>query len=304
MSSQLDHMKNINVSREDGSKSRKAYFALLLSICPGLGQQYSGHLIRGVTLYILLIIISWASAILFMYATSTYISMLLLLLPVLFYIIIGLDAVYCTLLQPDSYALKWYNGKWIYIAVFSVLFISINPLMDMLIGKHIVRAYFVDTDSMKPTVLKHDVIVIDKLSIPKRDDVVLIEMSNGDTIDSMSSVIDDQTLRRIIAVQGDEVEVRGRDVYVNNELIVNSSASYGEEVSPNIYTSDEYQLGPGVVPDNAYFVMSDAREYSFDSRMFGFIGKEHITGIAKKIFWSWNHDEGHFIWGRTAMSID
>jgi len=298
------HIENNNVQNETQIKARNAYLALLLSICPGLGQQYSGYLIRGVILYVSLIVVSWVAAVSFMFSNSTYVSLMLLFIPVLLYVLIGLDAVRCSLMQPVTYTMKWYNRNWIYMAVFTTLFLTVNPFMDKHIGKHIVRAYFVNTNSMSPSVLQRDVILINKLSKPKKCDVVLIEMSNGDAGNLMTTVIDDQTLRRVIAVQGDEVEVRGRNVYVNGELSTCTHSSYGQEVSPNYDTSDGYQWGPGIVPKGAYFVLSDAREYSFDSRMFGFVGNDHVTGIATKVFWSWNHDDGHFIWGRTAKNIN
>lgn len=299
-----DELEHINAPDKSRAGVRKIYYALILSIFPGLGQYYTGHLIRGISLFILLIIISWVAAILFMYTTSTIISLIPLSLPVLVYALIALDAVYCSVNQKDSCTLKWYNRNWIYLMVILVLFFTINPLMDSLIGKHIVRAYLVYTDSMAPTVLRHDVIVIDKINEPERNDIVLIEMSNEDTSDSMSKVLDKQILRRIVAMQGDEIEILGKSVYVNDELFKITLASYGEQVSPNYYTTDEYHYGPITVPDNAFFVLSDARQYSFDSRVFGFVSREQITGVATKIFWSWNLDEGHFIWGRTAKNIN
>ncbi len=304
MNFRLDQVENINATGESRSSVRKTYYALILSIFPGLGQHYSGHLIRGISLFIFLIIISWVAAIIFMYTTSTIISVILLSIPLVVYVLIGIDAVYCSLNQKEIYVLKWYNRNWIYIAVIIVLFSTINPLMDTLIGKHIVRAYLVYTNSMAPTVLKHDVIVINKLSEPERNDIVLIEMSQENTKGSMSTVIDKQILRRIIAIQGDELEILGKKIYINGEIFESSFASYGEQLSPNYYVTNEYHYGPIDVPENTFFVLSDARQYSFDSRVFGFVPRAQITGIATKIFWSWNRDEGHFIWGRTAKKIN
>lgn len=304
MNFRLNLMQNIYAQDGSGLTVRKIYYALLLSIFPGMGQYNTGHLIRGISLFILLITISWLVAIIFMYTTSTIISLILLSFPLIAYALIVLDAVYCSLRQKDSCVIKWYNRKWIYIILLFVLFFTINPLLDTLIGRHIVRAHLVDTNSMAPTVLRHDVIVIDKLSVPDINDIVLIEMSHEVTSGSMSTAIDNQILRRIIAIQGDEIEISGKNIYVNGEPYIRKFASFGEQLSPNFYITDEYRYGPETVPDNAYFVLSDARQYSFDSRVFGFVKREQITGIATKIFWSWNRDEGHFIWGRTAKNIN
>ena len=41
---------------------RRPVIALLLSICPGLGQQYAGHLLRGILAYVSLIVVSWLAS--------------------------------------------------------------------------------------------------------------------------------------------------------------------------------------------------------------------------------------------------
>ena len=285
-------------------KPRKIHIAVLLSICPGLGQQYAGHLYRGILFYITLIIVSWLAAIAFMYVKSTHVSLIILFVPIILFMFIVIDAIYCALKQPKDYKLKWYNKSWLYIGVFAFLLSSVNPLMDMLIGSNIVRAYFVTSKSMSPTILLHDLVLINKLKKPEKSDIVLIGYGDNQYNGSISNVIKDQTLRRIIAVPGDKVEVRGNKVFVNSEELQEAYVNDKEIDTSSVYTDMDYTWGPGTVPENSFYVLSDSRQYSFDSRVIGFIGQNQICGIASKIFWSWNYEEGTIKWSRTAMSIN
>jgi signal peptidase I len=285
-------------------KPRKVVCSLILSICPGLGHQYAGHLYRGIIHYVTLIILAWVCAAAFMFVDSKYLSVAIVLVPFIYAVVVALDAVYCAIKQPLEYRLKWYNRIWIYLAVFAFLFVTVNPMLDMLIGENIVRAYLVVTQSMSPTLLEHDLVAINKLADPERSDIVLIGYDNDLNDTYISQVINDQTLRRVISVPGDTVEVRGKKIIVNKRELYEPYVSYGEVPSPNAYIDDDYTWGPEVVPEDSYFVLSDAREYSFDSRVVGFINKDKVNGVASKIFWSWNFDENRIKWERVSMSID
>lgn len=67
----------------------------------------------------------------------------------------------------------------------------------------------------------------------------------------------------------------GKDVvrYINNEIYINDKKT-------NSYT----------VKDNYYFAMGDNRDNSLDSRYWGFVPRENITGTPIIIYWSWNSD--------------
>lgn len=281
---------------------RRPLIAFLLSICPGLGQQYSGRLIRGILAYTSLIIISWLAAIAYMYTDSRLVGLLLLTVPFLGVLIIAIDAMVCASRQPPDYRLKWFNQGWIYVAVFAGLLVTVNPLMDYLVGKQIVRAFFVTSGSMSPSIYEHDLIVINKLAKPKRGDIALISFKKTQK-ENASKIIKDQILRRIIAQEGDTIEIKGKQVYLNGKLLDEPYASFGKTASVNEFISEDYHLPPGTVPPGSYFVLADAREFGFDSRMLGYIQKDEINGVAVKVFWSWNLDGSQFKWDRTAISL-
>lgn len=291
-----------STNREQGISPRNPYTALVLSICPGLGQQYAGHLVRGILAYALLVIASWLAAVLFLFIDGLF-SLILLAVPFVGVALIGLDAYRCAAKQPKGYKRQWFNQAWIYALVFASLLVTINPLMDFLVGSNIVRAYFVTTEGMAPKVLKYDLLVIDKLSSPNKGDIVLVDYRTENRLRQLSDVVSDQLIRRIIAVPGDTVEIRGRQVFVNDEPLDEPYATFGQGSSHDLF-DENYRLEPKKVPTDSFFVLADARNFGLDSRILGFIHKDEVEGIATKIFWSWNLDAGSFKWERTASGLD
>jgi signal peptidase I len=284
-------------------RPRKPSVAFLLSICPGLGQQYAGRLIRGILFYISLVVISWLAAVAYMYVTSPWVGILFLSVPFVGVTLIAIDAYFCARRQPKDYRLKWYNRYWIYAGVFLTLLVTVNPLMDYLVGGYIVRALYVTSDSMRPAVLKHDLVVINKLAKPSLGDIVLIKFGEKRNNRGITKLIENELLSRVIAQAGDTIEIKGRQVYLNGKPLAEDYVSFTEQASLNPLTSDDFHLEPLIVPAGAYFVLSDAREFSFDSRNFGLVDRDEISGVATKVFWSWNLDQGQFQWNRTAMSL-
>jgi len=287
---------------EDEIKPRNPILALVLSLCPGLGHHYAGYLGRGVFFYIALIIISWAAAAAFMFVDSR-ISVVFLATPFIGVILIALDAYRLAKNQPSNYKKQWFNKGWIYTAVFLTLALTINPLMDQIAGRHIVRAYFITSPGMHPTILTHDVILVNKMVFPKKRDIALIEFGDNDQNKLTNLEGSGQLLGRIIGVPGDTAEVNANGVFINGKQLNEPYANFVEPTRTGAIYDDTSHFGPTQVPTDAYFVLADNRTYGFDSRILGFIPKEKIGGKVTKVFWSWNLDEGHFKWERTALSL-
>lgn len=319
-------------SREDSERPgaispRRPLIALLLSLCPGLGQQYAGYLARGILLYIALIVVSWLAAIAFMYVESR-ISIVFLAVPFVGVAAIALDAWMCARRQPPDYRLRWFNRPIIYIGVFLFLLVTVNPLMDMLIGRNVVRAFPVTSSSMAPTVLKNDLLVINKMAVPGRGDVVLLDYRGEKASSRLSDVIDielfkrivhslfgkdeisykdGQLVRRIVALPGDTVELRDGSVFVNghrlDEPYLHRGAPTGMVRGGDGDDPFGAHFGPETVPDGMVFVLGDNRSFSIDSRILGPVPMQRIAGKVTKVFWSWNFDEHHIHWERTALPV-
>ncbi|SHK40449.1 signal peptidase I [Thermocrinis minervae] len=174
-------------------------------------------------------------------------------------------------------------------------------IVVLLIRTFVAQAYNIPSGSMKPTLLVGDFILVNKLvyrfSEPQRGDVIVFKWPVDERLDF---------IKRIIAVPGDTVEVRGAQVIVNGKPLPlryvgemyeeGSKRLVYEETLPNgrkhliyLYANPmipRKDFGPAVVPPDNYFVMGDNRDNSEDSRYWGFLPRENIVGKAFVIYYS------------------
>ncbi len=102
-------------------------------------------------------------------------------------------------------------------------------------------------------------------------------------------------IKRCIAIAGDTVEIKNKNVFVNEmqfprEHSVTASQFIEGEPSNDIFphgsnfNPDFY--GPIIVPPHSVFVLGDNHDNSFDSRFWGFVPEENVTGMAMMIYYS------------------
>lgn len=137
----------------------------------------------------------------------------------------------------------------------------------------------VDGQSMQPTLHDGQWLLIDKMSYhfvsPVRGDLLIVHEPNPLTEDTKLLV------KRLVAIAGDQVEVRDGKLYLNGQLTQ-------ERYTDTIIEDGDY--GPYTVPAGMYFVMGDNRhvQASLDSRVFGAINRAAIVGRATYIIWPIN----------------
>jgi signal peptidase I len=84
-------------------------------------------------------------------------------------------------------------------------------------------------------------------------------------------------IKRVIALPGETVEIRGGRVFVEDQLIE-------EPYVPPQY-ADSTSFGPMRIRAGEYFLMGDHRSSSNDSRVFGPVAEELIYGKAVFAYW-------------------
>ena len=78
-------------------------------------------------------------------------------------------------------------------------------------------------------------------------------------------------MKRIIGLPGERVEIRGGEVLINGEPIV-------EDYLDQRYNQSSPTFQEQMVPSNHYFVLGDNRDNSSDSRYWGTVDRSLIEG--------------------------
>lgn len=137
----------------------------------------------------------------------------------------------------------------------------------------------ISNETMVPALLPGDHVIAHRAAYheaePQRGDVVVYRYpdENGTLF-----------LHRVIGVPGDRIDVHNQVVSRNEETVAEPYAQHTDRSSMAGNVRDN--LGPVIVPPDAYFVLGDNREESLDSRFLGPINKEYILGRAVLIYWS------------------
>lgn len=86
-------------------------------------------------------------------------------------------------------------------------------------------------------------------------------------------------IKRIIGLPNETIEIKEKKVYINGSLLEESWANINNDL--RILDSDisgRDNFGPYIIGYNEYFVLSDNRDYGYDSRDFGSVNFSFING--------------------------
>jgi signal peptidase I len=134
----------------------------------------------------------------------------------------------------------------------------------------VAEPFIVSGSSMVPTFENGDYLIIDKVSYmlgsPKRDDVVVFRYP-GDTSKFF--------IKRIIGLPNETVDIKGNEVTITNGEN-KEGFKLEQPFVKNISNNDtHFEL-----KNDEYFVMGDNRSASSDSRYWGAVEKDLLTGKA------------------------
>lgn len=146
--------------------------------------------------------------------------------------------------------------------------ISLSVLILWFVVNFAVGISIVKGSSMEPTLATYDKLFLNKTNFRVED------IKYGDIVTFHNPENKDESyIKRIIALEGDIVEIIENTVYVNgNPLKENYTNSNGDTELEN---GSYWEISKGEV-----FVLGDNRHVSYDSRSFGPIDKESIIGVA------------------------
>ena len=152
-------------------------------------------------------------------------------------------------------------------SVFDFVELFIFSLAAVLIlTTFVFRHSIVEGSSMEQTLFENEHIIIsDLFYTPKRGDIIVCE--------DYTTILRKPIVKRVIAVEGDRVEVSEDGIVKVNGVLLEEDYVY---VDPGtVYFKDAVDL---IVPEDEVFVMGDHRNMSTDSRDIGPIRVDSILG--------------------------
>ena len=182
-------------------------------------------------------------------------------------------------------------------------------LLAVLVRGVAVEGFRIPSASMLPTLQLGDYVLINKLRYgvrlpwrerwlvryadPRPGDVIVFANPHDQAADYV---------KRVIAVAGDVVEIRNKQVFVNGVAHDVPSAYFTQRAHVQS-TGPRDNFGPARVPPGQVFVLGDNRDQSIDSRHWGFVDVNDVEGKALLIYWSVDGDDGSVRWERTGEAV-
>jgi signal peptidase I len=176
----------------------------------------------------------------------------------------------------------------------------------------LVQAFVIPTGSMENTLLVGDHLLVDKLAYAPsgsfaRHLLPYDPLKRGDIIVFRYPVDIKQTfVKRLIGLPGDHIRLANKRLFLNGKPADEPYAYHGTDYidsfrdnfpsAPNLASMPSAQdmlarhveNGDVIVPPDSYFAMGDNRDFSLDSRYWGFVPRANIIGKPLLIYWSYN----------------
>jgi signal peptidase I len=213
--------------------------------------------------------------------------------------------------------------------------IIIGFLIFIVIRIFLIQTFTIISGSMENTLLIGDFLVLSKsaygatvpftnqrlpgYSAPRRNDIVVFRSHHEDPQIDL--------VKRLVGMPGDTLAMRDGVLFVNgarrDEPWIKHDSDQLDGADPRMdweksflvdsvraepYFPTRDNWGPIVVPPDNYFMMGDNREWSLDSRYWGFVPRKDMLGRAVALYFSYDKAvPGNFFkhvrWGRIATRL-
>jgi signal peptidase I len=215
--------------------------------------------------------------------------------------------------------------------------IVVGFLIFLVIRIFLIQTFTIVSGSMENTLLVGDFLLVSKsaygamvpgthtrlpaYSTPHRNDIVVFK--------SHDQTPEIDLVKRLVGMPGDTLSMTAGRLFVNGvehtePWLKHDSSQYdGGDIrmdwqkdyltadaasQPYFPTRDNW--GPIVVPPDSYFMMGDNREWSLDSRYWGFVPRKDLTGRAVALYFSFDpYRQGrvpffeHVRWNRVGRRV-
>lgn len=289
---------------------RKPLIAAAASmIMPGLGQVYNGELAKGLSLFLIFAFVVPVFCYAAVHGPAAW-MMGLVLIAVLcglaIYIFCIYDAAASARKIGANYRTQPYNQLHVYLALLFFGYFFVLGQLSSYVQRDLIQAFKIPPKgfSMAPSILPGDQLFADKrinapgaYKVLRGDPAIFVYPNDRTTI----------YIKRVIGLPGDEVEIRGADVFVNGKSIrgeevkelgnaeldrmLGDHVAYKEHGEKGDYVvlwrrDRNPQFPKTTVPNGSVFLLGDNRDDSLDSRSFGSVSLTDLIGRARQVWLS------------------
>lgn len=159
---------------------------------------------------------------------------------------------------------KVFSFLWETIKIVFLALIIVIPIRYF-----IFQPFVVSGQSMEPTLLSGDYLIVDEISYrfrdPSRGEIIVFRYPEDPKT---------RHIKRIIGLPGEKIEIDNEIITI---LAIDGTTFFlnESEYHPYLGNIDNVSI---VLKEDEYFVMGDNRPISFDSRKWGALPKENIVG--------------------------
>jgi signal peptidase I len=312
--------------KKEKFRERKPLFALALSfLLTGMGQVYNGRLRKGILFFAALLVLPF---LLFQLSVVGPDQTLIVLFALSFAASLGifiwaaLDAWKDAKRLGKNYSLKIYNKLFVYILlVVGLNLLIFGRIVDWRKLEFLAVPYRMETGAMAPTILPGDLVLADEridhssenLGL-RRGELVVFKFPRNKKL---------HVVKRIIGLPGDEIELRGMELFVNGikwtaqevpppegrelESAGKDIIAFYEKGDSGVYgvyyfrgrARNDFRIS---VPKGCCFVLGDNRDNSTDSRHWGSIALSDIVARVRIVYFSLD-PKGGVRWDRIGKPL-
>ena len=161
--------------------------------------------------------------------------------------------------------------------------IAIALVIFFVIYTFIAQPHLVKGESMQPNYHDGEYILTSKLyhwiGTPERGDVIVLKSPEDPNV---------QFIKRIIGLPGEKIKISDDEVIIFNQDHPDGEVLNEDYLGSSTTTTGSTYLHNGEIveiPEDKYIVMGDNRNFSYDSRSWGFLDKSKIIGKAFFVYW-------------------
>jgi signal peptidase I len=159
-----------------------------------------------------------------------------------------------------------------------LILVAASLAVALIVRGFLIQAFYIPSESMVPTLVKNDRVLVNKLSYKLHDvhrgDIVVFKAPPGAATAQVKDLI-----KRVVGLPGETIEGRSGSIFINGKPL---DEPY---LPPDVRSRD---FPPEKIPPDKIYVLGDNRQDSRDSTFFHAVDEAAIVGRAFVKIWPLN----------------